>query len=358
MILGIFLSPGDSFKNMSKSGQDDRFKRFYILKYSKNFSEVFVFSYANESIDGLPSNVRVIPNKFNLHRYVYAILMPFINLPYILKCDVFRVYHLFGTPPAIVSKIFFGKPYAFNYAYDYGKFAAIEGKYIQLILSKLLKSFAVFFATKIFAATRKIYRELPVHKTLYLPNGVDTFFFKSHKNKKKNKIPIILSVGRLEKQKNLKSLVLAIKSINATLFIVGWGSLANELLETARKNDVNLKLTKKVKNTEMPRIYNSADIFVLPSLAEGSPKVLLEAMSCGLPGIASNIPEIKEIIDNNVDGFLVDSRPDAIRAKILEVYKNKKLLEKISKNAQKKILREFDLEKLLSKEIDVLKKTA
>jgi len=130
------------------------------------------------------------------------------------------------------------------------------------------------------------------------------------------------------------------------------------LAKTARKNDVNLKLTKKVKNTEMPRIYNNADIFVLPSLAEGSPKVLLEAMSCGLPVIASNIPEIKEIIDNNVDGFLVDSRPDAIRAKILEVYKNKKLLEKISKNARKKILREFDLEKLLSKEIDILKKTA
>ena len=65
MILGIFLSPGDSFENMSKSGQDDRFKRFYILKYSKNFSEVFVFSYANESIDGLPSNVKVIPNSNN-----------------------------------------------------------------------------------------------------------------------------------------------------------------------------------------------------------------------------------------------------------------------------------------------------
>ena len=129
MILGIFLSSGESFKTMAKSGQDIRYKEFYLKKFSKNFKEIIIFSYANETVGGLPKNVIVVPNKYKIHRFLYMFLLPFINLEKIFKCDGFRVYHLLGTIPSILTKIFFNKPYIFNYSYNYGEFAKIEKKW-------------------------------------------------------------------------------------------------------------------------------------------------------------------------------------------------------------------------------------
>ena len=71
---------------------------------------------------------------------------------------------------------------------------------------------------------------------------------------------------------------------------VGSGSQKEELVKLAVKLGVNLKVTDQIPNEKLPETYRQADIFVLPSLAEGHPKALLEAMSCGLACMASNIP--------------------------------------------------------------------
>src|SRR4030042_6275915 len=161
MTLGIFLAMGDSFGNMSESGQDVLFKKFYLSAFSKSFEKVIIFSYVNEKVLGLPHNVRVVPNKYGLHRYIYGFLIPFLNLTFVNKCDVMRTYHLFGTIPAILTKLFFNKNYAFNYAYDYQKFAMIENKPTQVLFFRVLEPIAVFFATKIFAANKMILSKLP-----------------------------------------------------------------------------------------------------------------------------------------------------------------------------------------------------
>src|SRR3989344_2509138 len=148
MNLGIFLASGDSFKNLAKSGQDSLFKKSYLSAFSKEFEKVIIFSYENEQVLGLPHNVRVIPNKYNLHRFIYAILLPFLNLKIILECNILRVYHLFGTPPAIITRFFFGKPYVFNYAYDYEKIAKIEARWLNYFLLKILKPVALYSASK------------------------------------------------------------------------------------------------------------------------------------------------------------------------------------------------------------------
>ncbi len=359
MNLGIIFSIGDSFENMAKSGQDELLNKFYVPYFAKSFSKVYIFSYSKEKISNLPHNVEVVPNRFNLHRYFYAIAMPFLNARFFIKCDIFRVYHTLGTPPAIISRIFLSKPYIFNYAYDYKKFAIIEGKRTQELLIAVLEPVALFFASKIFIGNKTIQRKLNHlnKKITYLPNGVDINFFKPQKRNQNGQKPTILSVGRLEKQKNFRSLVKALKGINVKLVIVGAGSLKFELKQIALRYKVNLEIIEKVPNTTMPQIYNRADIFVLPSLIEGSPKALLEAMASSLPIIGTQVEGIEEIIENGKDGILVKADSKQISYAVNSLLNNRKLRQNLGKLARIKVKSKFNLVKLINLEIKEIVKT-
>lgn len=355
MTLGIFLAMGDSFGEMAKSGRDIQFKKFYLSFFAKKFTKIYVFSYTNEVVDDLPSNIDLIPNRYSLHRYLYGLLMPFLNISYVLKCDVLRVYHLTGTIPAILAKIFFAKPFIFNYAYDYEKFAKIENKLLQTFFLKILEPIAALFVSKTFAANEDILKKLSKNKAVYLPNGVDVIFFKPIKKKQTDKIPVILSVGRLEKQKNFENLVGAVKGIGAKLVIVGKGSQKKKLENLAKRNQVYLKIIDKVPHTQIPKIYNNADIFVLPSLAEGSPKALLEAMSCGLQVIGTKSEGIKELIIDKRNGLICNASSQSIRNKIMYLVKNKRVGEKLGENAREFVEKNHNLKKLIKEEILAIK---
>ena len=351
MTLGIFLSMGGSFKDMAEAGQDELFKKFYLSYFAENFDKVYIFSYENEKERDLPKNVYLIPNRYKLHRYIYSLLIPLINSSYISKCDVFRAYHLYGTVPAIISRIFFQKPFIFNWAYDYKKFAQIEKKFLQFILIFFLKPVAETFASKIFRVDRQYCAK---DKDIYLPNGVDTNFFKPMKVKK-NKTPLILSVGRLERQKNYENLIRALKGLRANLLLVGSGSLKNKLIKIAKKEDINLKIIERIENTKMPHIYNRADIFILPSVIEGSPKALLEAMSCKLPVIGTKVDGIKNIILDGKNGLLVENDNHNINLAIKRLIGDRKLKEKLAEGARAFVKRYHNLKFLIKLEIEAIK---
>ncbi|OGD86266.1 hypothetical protein A2164_03775 [Candidatus Curtissbacteria bacterium RBG_13_35_7] len=354
MNLGIFLSSGESFQSMTKSGQDIRYKEFYLKIFSKKFTKIFIFSYANEKLNGLPNNIIIIPNKYNLHRFVYGFLLPFLNIKKIRQCDVFRAYHLLGTIPAVITKIFFGKPYLFNYSYDYRKFAKIENKMFQYVLLSLIHFPVVFFASKIIITLRKTEKWFSKNKVIYIPNGVDINIFRPKKKIIRER-PVILSVGRLEVQKNYKNLILALKNLNIDLVIVGNGSLRDNLIDLAKKNRINLKIIKKIDNTKLPEIYNDANIFVLPSLIEGPNKSILEAMACQLPVIGSNVDGINEVILDGVDGVFCSTTVKSIREKIQKLISNPRLSREIAINARRKVINKFNLSNLLEEEIISLK---
>lgn len=354
MTLGIFLSMGDSFQDMEKSGRASQFRQFYLKAFSKSFERIYIFSYANEAVKNLPKNVQVIPNKYNLHRFLYGLAMPFINYRQITKTDVFRVYHLQGTLPAIVTKLFFGKPFIFNWAYDYKKFARIEKKYLQLILIFVQEPLAKIYSSKIFVANNPDPKD---PKVVYLPNGVDINFYKPQADFTggfKNKKPQILSVGRLEKQKNYENLIRAIAGINASLILVGQGSLRGKLIGLAGEQNVDLKIIDRVENTRMPYIYNSADIFVLPSIIEGSPKALLEAMSCQLPVIGTRVEGIKNLLQTNENGLLVNPTKGDITQAISRLLNDPKLREKLAKKAREFIVAEHNLSLLIKSEVSAI----
>jgi len=154
-------------------------------------------------------------------------------------------------------------------------------------------------------------------------------------------------VGRLTQEKNLFSLLEALRGVSYSLSIVGSGEQREELEQFASENKVNVIFLGNVPNHEIPTILNKHDLFVLPSLWEGMPKTLLEAMSCGLPVIGTTINGIREVIEHGRNGILCDTDSGSIRKAIISLMKREELKKRVGINARKTIEERFSLDNLV-----------
>lgn len=360
MKLVFFLPLGQSLANQKKSGQYDRFEKYYLQKYREVFNKVYLVSYAEKDLE--PEGVKVLLNKFNFHRYLWAFLIPFVYKNE-LKNSIYRVMQLDGLIPALISKYLNGGKVVVTYGYDYPSFARLEKKYLQTSFYIILEKFFLPFADTIFVPNKEVYESFKKDprlkkKIIYHPNGVDAKSFKSgRKVKRSNKLEI-LSQGRLEKQKNLAFLFteIASKNLNSLVkvTIIGKGSQRTELEMLAKKLQIEAQFIESVSNNKMPDYYNSCDIYIQTSFIEGSPKSILEAMACGCCVLASRVPGTREIIVDGYNGLLFDLTSGFLAAKILLIKDNTDLQKKLGIQARKTILKNHDINKVLQKEISAI----
>ena len=144
-------------------------------------------------------------------------------------------------------------------------------------------------------------------KLILRPNWVLNSESEDIKTRKKD---CILSVGRLEPQKNYHYLINEVADTGFKLKIIGSGSLKAELLSLAKEKKLDLEISERVTYEELGNIYKKYAYFILPSVYEGNPKVLLEAMSNGCIVLASNIDNHNELIKNNKNGILLILKKD------------------------------------------------
>ncbi len=201
---------------------------------------------------------------------------------------------------------------------------------------------------------------LPESKIIILPNAVHL-----EKSAEKDIKPVteelnILFVGWLLEAKGVFDLLKGIeilkqKGYKLKIKIIGpegrAGELKRVLDDVQNKDLINIvEVVGEKLSYEMRSFYSAADIYVLPTYAEGLPYAILEAMSCGLPIISTNVGALPEVIEEGVNGFLIE--PGDIRAlteKIEILAKNKKIREEMGKNNYKKIENEYSIDCLVKK---------
>lgn len=205
-------------------------------------------------------------------------------------------------------------------------------------------------------------------KVEVIENGVDTEFFRPYDEKKKEQMRermgvdkhILLCVGRICPIKNQLTIVDAMRSIpNTRCILLGPMddiSYVRKIREFAKRSGVGLSFAGEVKTSLLSDYYNMADIVVLPSLAEGSPLALLEAMSCGRPCIASRIPGVCEIAEKGgVMSFDLSER-DGLRCNIELLLQDEKLREDMGKKARENVIRNYTWDKVADRTMEFYKK--
>jgi glycosyltransferase involved in cell wall biosynthesis len=157
----------------------------------------------------------------------------------------------------------------------------------------------------------------------------------------------IISLGRLNEVKGITYLIEAVRSIDdcPELLVAGSGPEENRLKQQAE--GLNITFTGSVPETEPYFLQGS--IFVLPSLSEGLPQAMLEAMSYGLPVVATRVGGIPDIIEHGKTGFLVDPRdPEDLRKYIKILIADDSLRKTMSDNCLKEI-QKFSWQNILAK---------
>lgn len=167
---------------------------------------------------------------------------------------------------------------------------------------------------------------------------------------------ILFSVGELIERKNHIVVINALKKLNNPhihYVIAGDGVLFDSLKEKVKKLELENQVHLLGYRTDINRLCNASDVFMMPSLQEGLSVALMEAMACGKPVIASKIRGNVDLIDDGMGGILVNATDiDGYSAAILKCYNTPFKMEQYGSYNAKKI-KDFDIEKV-KKQLSVI----
>lgn len=169
--------------------------------------------------------------------------------------------------------------------------------------------------------------------------GIDAEIFKS--GLKQHEKKRIIFVGRLEQEKGidiLKNILFFYKQQDIEFAIAGEGSLKNDLINyISLKNIKNIHFLGILSQKDLAKEYAKSNIFLMTSRTEGYPLTVIEAMASGLPIVASNVGDVGKIVQNGVNGFLVDDfLVDSYTKYIDALLKNESMQERIGRANLKK----------------------
>jgi glycosyltransferase involved in cell wall biosynthesis len=163
---------------------------------------------------------------------------------------------------------------------------------------------------------------------------------------------VVLCVARLAPQKGLEVLLSAVKQLadrgtDISLVLVGEGPMRARLGHRAERLGITDRVVMKgaVGQDEMASYYAGADVFCLPSFAEGVPVVLMEAMASGRPVVTTRIAGVPELVDDGVSGLLVaPGNAGQLAAALERLATSPEEREEMGRAGRQKVVEEFDSE--------------
>ena len=328
------------------------------------------YEYANllESIKLFPIS-RYVNSKSFPFKFIKSLFLPFRLKKLFVNFDIIKTGQIYGSWVAFVAKILYNKKIIIRSGFEWliatknviekrgvKKFIKYLFRYIfifinELIAYKLADGIIVTsdYDIPVIVKYYKLKKKYKRNKIRLIYNYIDEEMFKPIALDKKDKH--ILFIGNLHRGKNVMNLVEAFKDLkDFTLDIIGIGPDEKKMKRRIKELGINVNFLGLFPNPKIPKIMNQYEIFILPSISEGNPKVLLEAMSCGIACIGTNIEGINNIIKHKKNGFLCKTDSESIKDAILTVYHDNNLRKKIAENGRKFILENCSLKSITEKE--------
>lgn len=185
-----------------------------------------------------------------------------------------------------------------------------------------------------------------------LRNGVDTSLWKKGSEAtRESDVLKIGFVGRLSKEKGIYEFIriaaLVAGQIPGCIFwIAGEGPEKKNIQQLVHELDVEKKvlLLGLQNRIELMRIYHQLDVLLLPSHYEGVPLTMLEAMSMGIPVVATRVGGMAEVLEGTDGGLLAEpGNLEKMAEHVLRLLRNRELAETLGRNARKLVQEQYDL---------------
>ena len=255
------------------------------------------------------------------------------------------------------------KPLILTYHNDVvktGKLGFLTEVYNLVFLKLLLKRSAKILVTQPEYINRSKYLYKYKNKIEVIPNGIDTkIYFQKNINKIPNQIFFLSILDKYHTYKGLDCLIKAIKIVkikipNIRLIVGGSGDMVKNYKFLVKKLELekNIEFRGFIESNKLVDLYNQSELFVLPStgIQEGFGIVLLEALACGTPVIATNIVGIAKEIKDNKCGIIIP-RNDAkkLAQAIIRIIKNINLQKKMGEKGRMLVEEKYGWEKIAKK---------
>jgi len=194
------------------------------------------------------------------------------------------------------------------------------------------------------------------YKISIAPNhflDLEKFKIRAQLNQRSN---VIGYVGRLSEEKGItnfvKSMPEILKSKNGINFLIaGDGKLRDDIITNLNKYNLkeNVELNGWIPHDDLPQFLNRLKLLVIPSYTEGLPNVMIEAMACGTPVLATPVGAISDFIKDAETGFIMeDNSPECIARNVVRAM-NHPYLDQIANNGKMVVEKEFTFEKALER---------
>lgn len=252
------------------------------------------------------------------YRNLFDIRLYFRIIKFFRSSDIL---HCFGYP-TIYSGVIFGRLAGVKKIIVAIQDRDVWKKWYHVFLDKLIRPFVDLYiadgkGTMDFAVSQQ---GIDSEKIITIYDGADIEALKPQRTKEEiryefgipSEVPIVSVICRLDDKKKgvsfyLKSIPLILEKHADTRFlVVGDGEDRGTLEELAHKLRINDKVIFTGFRSDIPDILNATDIFLIPSLWESVPKILVDAMSMGKAIVATNVGDIPELLTNKKTGILIN----------------------------------------------------
>ncbi|MBI3378784.1 MAG: glycosyltransferase [Nitrospirae bacterium] len=333
-----------------------------------------LFEKKGQYLEDLPSNIQIFELKKGGYKYGFQwlILFKLRKLIEKQKPDIILSFMWYTNLIALIARSLSKSKCRIAVSERYGLLISHEGWLIELLRRQVIRFFypkanlIIVNAKEMGIQLRKMLN-ISENKIAVIYNPVDLKKINqlcikdAHHLWYKEQIPIITAVGRLTLQKGFTYLLKAVRilllseGIQCRLVILGRGPEQERLEKLAVELGINTNVEFFGFQTNPYKYLARSTVFVLSSLYEGFPNVLLEAMALGIPSVATRCPTgPDEIITEGVDGILVPSADekaiaDAIKKLLLDDDLRKRLSE-----AGKRRIQDFAVEKIVKQYEDAI----
>ncbi len=277
------------------------------------------------------------------------------KLSRILKKEKVTILHCHrhqATVYGTIAAAFAGTPVVFAHVHGLNRSISLRRKFINFLISKKISRIITAGKT----VRQEVIRQFPgigPEKVVALDNSIDYTRFaepgisKVHA-RKRLELPldgfIFGTVGRFAPTKGYTYLIDAFAKVkrhvpNAHLIFVGRGRQENEIRAQAQQAGIYDSVTFLGRRDDIPQVLRAFDVFVFPSIAEGMPYAVLEAMAAGLAVIASAVGGIPDVLDNGELGIVIPPKDkNALAEAMIELVKMpEKKRQKLIDNAKQKV---------------------